>query len=192
VCKLKCEPGVTKCDTGQPGACAAGTVTGCDQAGNPTGCKPDNISVEVCDGKDNDCDGQIDETLGIDPTCHNAHPSLCQDNFLSDGEYKCVNGALECDTSGHFCGTGGTGGSTCGGYTVDNKFCGVCEATPCICPSPPCQPSELMLCVPNDICKGTPGNEVCVGDSSCSTTAPPTCWHPAQIGACCGLSNCTP
>jgi hypothetical protein len=52
------------CNTGIPGACAAGL----------TACMPDGLScvpnmgptVETCDGVDNDCDGPVDEELGCE------------------------------------------------------------------------------------------------------------------------------
>lgn len=53
------------CDTGDDGLCAVG-VQACEMGGLV--CEP-NVSpeVEVCDGDDNDCDGETDEGLTDDP-----------------------------------------------------------------------------------------------------------------------------
>jgi hypothetical protein len=54
------------CDTGKPGVCGPGTMTCsggafvCTQTVQPT--------AEICDGKDNDCDGPIDEGLAANVT----------------------------------------------------------------------------------------------------------------------------
>jgi MYXO-CTERM domain-containing protein len=51
------------CDTGKPGACKAGT-TQCQ--GGQTICVPLNSQgAEVCNGKDDDCDGQVDEDFDL-------------------------------------------------------------------------------------------------------------------------------
>ena len=50
------------CVTGQPGICSAGTTV-C-QGGSLVCIANNSPSVEVCDGVDNNCNGQIDESLG--------------------------------------------------------------------------------------------------------------------------------
>ncbi|MBN1653394.1 MAG: SUMF1/EgtB/PvdO family nonheme iron enzyme [Deltaproteobacteria bacterium] len=61
------------CDEGQctMGCCEAGwhdvdavMLTGCEYR-----CTPSNDGSEVCDGKDNDCDGQTDEGIGCEADC---------------------------------------------------------------------------------------------------------------------------
>jgi Putative metal-binding motif len=57
----------TSCSTGNLGICGGGTYTGkfpscgCVQNQQPT--------IESCDGLDNDCDGTVDEGMGVGETC---------------------------------------------------------------------------------------------------------------------------
>jgi hypothetical protein len=42
------------------------TVTGSGGTGGSGGCEPSNGGIEICDDKDNDCNGEIDDIAGID------------------------------------------------------------------------------------------------------------------------------
>jgi len=54
-------PGIDDpCDTGRPGVCGEGRVA-CD---GELVCKGPEPAVETCDGRDEDCDGQVDEDTG--------------------------------------------------------------------------------------------------------------------------------
>jgi hypothetical protein len=79
------ESGVA-CNTGLLGECAPGVMT-CDSTGAPV-CSPvHSPTAEVCDGKDNDCDGLVDDGLDVacydgpadslDPTTHQPR-GICQ------------------------------------------------------------------------------------------------------------------
>ncbi len=61
-CFPGCVPGETQsCSTGESGICESGTRT-CDANGEWGACVRDNEpGEEVCDGRDNDCDGETDE-----------------------------------------------------------------------------------------------------------------------------------
>ncbi len=76
-----------------PADCEAG---GCDGG---TCCQPNacgvcsDTPVEICDGKDNDCNGQTDEGLGLGDLCPK------QDGVCQGSRQQCRNGAWTCDAS---------------------------------------------------------------------------------------------
>ena len=94
------------CDTGLLGACAMGTLN-CVQGGIT--CTPNALAqVEVCDGADNNCDGQVDEgNPGSGQACSCGGTTVCQmGQFFCQGctkEVDCNNnkddegdGAIDC------------------------------------------------------------------------------------------------
>ena len=81
------------CSTGNLGVCAAGTTSCskgaivCAQVTQPT--------AEVCDGKDNNCDGQIDEgNPGGGVACNTGKLGVC-----AAGVTACSQGAVTCQQS---------------------------------------------------------------------------------------------
>lgn len=62
------------CNTGQPGVCGAGVIVCqdgdliCEQTTQP--------SAEICDGRDNDCDGQVDEGNPGGVPCNTGQPGV--------------------------------------------------------------------------------------------------------------------
>ncbi|MBI2060910.1 MAG: carboxypeptidase regulatory-like domain-containing protein [Nitrospirae bacterium] len=69
-----CSMGSQSCPGGQWGICAGETTP----------------AMEVCDGLDNNCNGQVDENTG-GAACSTGKPGLC-----AEGTLNCVNGALIC------------------------------------------------------------------------------------------------
>ena len=79
------------CDSGQPGLCAPGTRTcsggrlGCRALASPT--------AEICDGRDEDCDGRTDETFPtLGEGCDSGQPGRC-----AAGRQICVGGGIGCE-----------------------------------------------------------------------------------------------
>jgi hypothetical protein len=158
----ECTSGATRyCDTGLPGVCADGTET-CVEGQWSGVCEQDmDSSPEVCDGLDNNCDGQVDEggvcdecTTGETRPCDTGQPGVC-----ADGTETCVAGEWSgiCEQNTQ------SSDEVCNGLdddcdgSVDEDLgtttCGVgeCEVT-----VDNCAGGVPQACVP-----GEPGEEVC-------------------------------
>gem|GEM_PF-1691990 len=83
--------GGVACATGKPGVCAQGT-TAC--SGGTLVCNPKiPASKEICDGLDNDCNGQVDEgNPGGNAACMTGQPGVC-----AQGTTTCSGGTLVCN-----------------------------------------------------------------------------------------------
>jgi len=83
--------GGAACSTGKPGVCAAGT-TACSNGAlvcNQTV----QASAETCDGKDNDCNGLVDNgNPGGGASCSTGKPGVC-----AAGTTACSSGAVVCN-----------------------------------------------------------------------------------------------
>ena len=93
---IECQPGsVEFCDTGLLGVCANGTRI-CTELGFWGDCEQENQpSLEICDGLDNDCDGETDEqgAIGCNPYIYD-----------EDGDGYGITGiqACLCEPTGYF------------------------------------------------------------------------------------------
>ena len=116
-----------------------------------SGCQADAPDAEVCDAKDNDCDGQTDEA-----TCDDNNP--CTDNICNGaGGCSYENNKLPCNADSSVC----TKDDVC-----DNGKCGAGKIVVCddnnICTTDSCDPVAGCKFDPAD---GTPCN---ADDSECT------------------------
>ncbi|MFH1720082.1 MAG: MopE-related protein [Patescibacteria group bacterium] len=155
------------CDNGLVGECHSVGIYVCDSAGGVT-CwyEPKNQGSEICDGLDNDCDGQTDEELGSTtcglgicnheiPNCLNGTPQFCNPFEGALPGENCFNDLDDnCD---------GTANEGCACTLFEEKVCGTDEGE--------CQ-SGLQYCKPNpsDPTKGI--WSVCLGDEDNPVVTP--------------------
>jgi hypothetical protein len=131
---------------------------------------------EVCDKKDNDCDGVTDNVTYNPSTCTGT-PSGCQSGFQAPGSKQCENGNTVCNT--------GTVCQICG------SGCGECGATPCTPGVTKCSPGFTCKATPPAAC-GIPGpfnGHECwpIDANHCHGCSGVTCWTSANLsvsGAC--------
>ena len=93
----------TACDTGADGICADGYLA-CTNGG--VTCEPINArGAEICDGLDNDCNGEIDDVLpgtpgqtagGDDVTQGQACEDMTQTGPCRNGQFVCEGGTMVC------------------------------------------------------------------------------------------------
>jgi hypothetical protein len=145
---LSCKDGGQPCTVpGVQGICAGG-VTECSGDGMATTCRQAVMpTTEVCDGVDNDCNGQVDEgdLCGANSICDHG---TCVHPCANDSEFKCVSG-YTCDTDG-FCKDPRCIGVTCGNdqICVGGTCVGGCDGVTC----PHNQVCRVGTCV--DPCAG--------------------------------------
>ncbi|MEK7606631.1 MAG: peptidoglycan DD-metalloendopeptidase family protein [Patescibacteria group bacterium] len=152
-------------DLGKPctvgkGGCARNGEMVCTGDGLATACSADagKPIAEVCDTKDNDCDGQIDENTDVDcqdgifcngseeclnGACKRGEPFICPEQDTAcvyftceDGQRGCISNPKVISCTGKQCGDDGCGGSC--GECVSGKICtaqGTCANASPQCPS---------------------------------------------------------
>ena len=165
------------CSTGKLGVCSAGTIT-C-VAGGFSCVQNVKPSAEVCDGKDNDCNGVIDDgNPGGGAPCSTGKLGVC-----AAGTTTCTSGALVCNQnvqpSAEVC---DGKDNNCNGETDESNVCG-CAHSRCVtgvlltsgCDAP----AGFASCV----------QSICATDSFCCTTS----WDSICVGevaTICGITPC--
>ena len=153
------------CDTGLDGVCGRGTSACVD--GGVVCVVSEFPSAELCDGVDNDCDGETDEdAAGADEAC-DAGLGGC-----TDGVTACVDGALVCEQTNQPSVEVCDGiDNDCDGEADDGAECDgddVCDRGAC---RMPCEFNECpggLACVEGfceDLCAGV----VCDAGEMCNT-----------------------
>lgn len=118
LCRMPCTAG-GNCNTSLKGACKAGHYE-CDAVGNQTCVSNTSPAANdaTCDGKDNDCDGKVDEDVPnpISDCTVTKTAAECgyPTDFQAKGQLVCKNGATVCETKPNVSYCTSASGGPCG------------------------------------------------------------------------------
>ena len=168
------------CDSGLPGVCAEG-VRVCDPETGAVICRfQTDFSPEVCDLLDNDCDGEVDESIvGETANCDAGGVGVC-----GVGLTVCAEGLAQCQPSD------AQGDEICD--ALDNDCDGVIdegvERNACNACGPPL--TEVCDGIDDD-CDGNLDEDApCPGDSAVCSSIAGRCSYPCNGGECRGNDIC--
>ncbi|MBM4394664.1 MAG: putative metal-binding motif-containing protein [Deltaproteobacteria bacterium] len=189
--------GGAACDTGMPGVCAAG-VEHC--RGGALRCEQQvQAAAEQCNGKDDDCDGAIDNgNPGGGASCNTGKLGVCAAGVLhcAGGTVQCVQQVYptgeQCDGKDNDCNGVVDDGDPGGGTACDTGLLGVCAAGVRQCSGgglqcrQQVQASAEQCNGKDDDCNGAVDNGDPGGGASCNTGKPGVCA--AGVHHCAGGS----
>jgi hypothetical protein len=186
----ECKPNETRpCYTGPTGTsgkgeCKAGTQT-CGANGKWGTCQGDVLpTTEVCDGKDNNCDGAVDEETSSAPLC--GAGQRCVTGKCSCDATSCPNGCCANDT----CVTPTTNAqcATAGAACIACATGNVCDAGRCVCNATSCPNG---CCDANGVCQSGTSNTSCGknGVACVACTGGKACDPQSQVCGC-GPNTC--
>ncbi len=211
-----CQDPDTDCNTGKLGVCAKGKLK-C--SGGVLTCVPQTpVTAEVCDGLDNNCDGQVDEggvcstpacTEGAIQNCYTGPAGTAGKGVCHGGTQTCTGGRWGacsgevipgpevCNGKDDNCeGTVDEGTLCPQGYTCSNGACLplTCEGNDCptgfICPSGACvqAPGCSQTCISGTVCNGSSCVDPCVS-TPCGQNS--VCSGGLCVGGGCSLAGCS-
>lgn len=181
-CAPQCNENAPCTVPGAKGPCAAGKMDCTTDPQHPT-CKSSYTptSDNNCNGKDEDCDGVIDN--GYVPVACTTTPTGCQTGFEAPGMTKCEPGNSSVDhvvcvsTKTDYC------------DSCEQSGCGTCFGSSCtpgvtLCqPGYVCRMGQLQGCLPQGDTVG------CWPITTCQPCPETYCWLPSQLKS--GTANAT-
>ena len=114
---------------GKGGECLFGSCTSSSSSSSSSGagaCDPTNGGIEICDGQDNDCNGDVDDVPGFDPTLPETC-GTCSNNCYAIAGSNWDNATIQCAPGPNPGVEPGTCSGQCAQDYYDTGIDGLCE-----------------------------------------------------------------